>query len=404
MAEPSAAPSFPPPRGCPFEAVDGHLARRETGPLTRVTLRTGDEAWVATRHADVRALLTDPRFSANRLDPNFPLIVGRRLQREDAPRSLLSMDPPEHSQAWRAVVGEFTVRRLAAMRPRIQEIVDEHIDAMLGGPRPADLVAALALPVPSLVICELLGVPYADHDYFQARTKTLLSRKASKEEVVAASDELRSYMDELVARQEADPGDDLIGRQIRRHRADGTEDRAALTSLALLLLVAGHETTANMISLGTVALLQRPAELAELRRDPSRTPNAVEELLRHLTIVEWVTSRVAVADTELGGVPVRAGEGVVTVNPAANHDPAVFADPDQMDLDRGARNHIAFGYGAHQCLGQNLARLELQVVFDTLFARIPTLRVAVPIDELPVKDDATIYGLHELPVTWEQSH
>jgi cytochrome P450 len=394
-------PTFPPPRGCPFDAPDGHLARREPGPLTRATLRTGQQAWVASRHSDVRALLTNPRFSANRLDPNFPLTVGRRVQREDIPPTLISMDPPVHGPARRAVVGEFTVRRLAALRPRIQQIVDEHVEAMLAGPRPADLVSALALPVPSLVICELLGVPYADHDYFQARTKTLLSRTATKDAVRAASDELRSYMDDLVLAKEADPGDDLIGRQIRQRRADGTEDHDALTSLALLLLIAGHETTANMISLGTVALLQRPEQLAELRRDPARTPNAIEELLRHLTIVEWVTSRVAVADTELGGVPVRAGEGVITVNLAANHDPAVFADPAQVDLDRGARNHIAFGYGAHQCLGQNLARVELQIVFDTLFARIPTLRVAVPVDELPVKDDATIYGLHALPVTWD---
>jgi cytochrome P450 len=311
------------------------------------------------------------------------------------------MDPPEHGPARRAVVGEFTVRRLAALRPRIQQIVDEHIDAMLAGPRPADLVAALALPVPSLVICELLGVPYADHDFFQTCTKTMLNRKAAKADVIAASDALRSYMDSMVRAKEADPGDDLIGRQISRQRAAGTEDHEALTSLAVLLLIAGHETTANMISLGTAVLLQRPELLAKLRRDPSKTPNAVEELLRHLTIVEWVTSRVAVADTELGGVPVKAGEGVITVNLTANHDPDVFADPGSVDLDRGARNHIAFGYGAHQCLGQNLARLELQIVFDTLFARVPTLRVAIPVDELPVKDDATVYGLHELPVTWE---
>jgi cytochrome P450 len=205
-----------------------------------------------------------------------------------------------------------------------------------------------------------------------------------------------------VLAKEKEPGDDLIGRQIRQQRAEGTVDHEALTSLAVLLLIAGHETTANMISLGTVALLQRPDQLAKLRRDPGKTLGAVEELLRHLTIVEWATSRVAVADTELGGVPIKAGEGVITMNQAANHDPAAFDAPGRMDVDRGARHHIAFGYGPHQCLGQNLARVELQVVIDTLFARIPTLRVAVPLDELPVKDDATIYGLHALPVTWDQ--
>jgi len=393
--------SFPPPRSCPFDAPAGHLTRREPGPVTKATLPTGQEAWVASRHADVRTVLTDPAFSSNRLDPNFPLLNGRRVQRQDSPVSLISMDPPEHGPARRAVLGEFTVRRLAALRPRIQQIVDEHVDAMLTGPKPADLVTALALPVPSLVICELLGVPYADHDFFQHRTKTLVSRTSAADEVRTAMDELRSYMDELVTGKEKAPGDDLIGRQIRRGRANGTEDHEALTGLALLLLIAGHETTANMISLGTVSLLQRPEQLEKLRHDPDGMPHAVEELLRHHTIVEWVTSRVAVADTELGGVPIKAGEGVLTANMAANHAPAVFADPDEVDLGRGARNHIAFGYGAHQCLGQNLARVELEVVFNTLFARVPTLRVAVPLKELPVKDDAAIYGLHALPVTWD---
>jgi cytochrome P450 len=397
-------PSFPPPRGCPFDGATENMVERRPGPPTRVTLRTGQPAWVASRHSDVRELLASRDFSSDRFDPNFPLLTDRRMRRQSAPTSLISMDAPEHGPARRAVVGEFTVRRLAALRPRIQEIVDEHIDAMLTGPRPADLVTALALPVPSLVICELLGVPYADHEFFQSRTKLVVSRSTSTADAQAATDELRSYMDELVTAKEKDPGDDLIGRQIRQrranHDADHDADHEALTSLALLLLIAGHETTANMISLGTVALLQRPDQLAELRRDPGKTPNAVEELLRHLTIIEWATARLAVADTVLGGVPIKAGEGVITMNLAANHDPSVFPDPQRMNVDRGARNHVAFGYGPHQCLGQNLARVELQVVFDTLFARVPTLRVAVPLEDLPVKDDSTIYGLHALPVTW----
>src|ERR1044072_3083461 len=204
-------------------------------------------------------------------------------------------------------------------------------------------------------------------------------------------------MDDRVAAKEPDPGDDLISRQIR---ANGTEGHDELTSMALLLLMTGHETTANMISLGTVALLQRPEQAEQLRRDPSRTPDAVEELLRHLTIVEWISSRVAVTDTELGGVPVKAGEGVVTMNLAANHDPAGFPEPDDLDFGRGARHHPAFGYGAHSCIGQNLARIELQIVFDALLARIPTLRVAVPLEELPIRDDAGSYGLGALPGGW----
>jgi cytochrome P450 len=387
-----------PPRVCPFH---GDASVNEPGPMTRVTLRSGQEVWAASRHADVRTVLTDPAFSSDRGHPNFPLPNGRRFKRDQFKPSLIMMDPPEHGPARRAVVGEFTVKRLASLGPRIQEIVDEHIDAMLASPdRTADLVHALAQPVPSLVICEQLGVPYEDHEFFQSRSKTLLSNRATPDEVRGASDELRAYMDKLVSTKEAVPTDDLLGRQIRKHRAEGTEDHDALVSLATLLLIAGHETTANMISLGTLALLRNPDQLAVLRADPSKTLSAVEELLREFTIAEFVTSRVAVADTVVGGVEVKAGEGVLTLGNAANHDPDVFADPNQLDISRGARNHIAFGYGAHQCLGQNLARVELQIVFDTLFARVPTLRVAVPVSELPFKDDASVYGLHSLPVTW----
>jgi cytochrome P450 len=370
--------------------------------MTRVTLLDGQEVWAASRHADVRAVLTDPAFSSDRANPNFPVPSGRRLRRETKVKpSLIMMDPPEHGPARRAVLGEFTVKRLAALRPRIQEIVDEHIDAMLANEsKSVDLVSEFAMPVPSLVICELLGVPYADHDFFQSRSKTLLSHKATPAEARAANDELWNYLDKLVSDKKSEPTDDLIGRQIRKQRAEGTDDHDALVSISVLLLIAGHETTANMISLGTLALLNRPDQLAALRADPSKTLGAVEELLREFTIAEFVTSRVAVRDTVVGGVEVKAGEGVLTLGNAANHDPDVFQDPFRLDIERGARNHIAFGYGAHQCLGQNLARVELQVVFDTLFARVPTLRVAVPMSELAFKDDASVYGLHSLPVSW----
>jgi cytochrome P450 len=387
-----------PPRACPF---GGGLSTTEAAPMTRVTLKDGTEAWAASRHADVRAVLTDPAFSADRFNPRFPNPTGRRIQQARPIKTLISMDAPEHGPARRAVLGEFTVKRLASLRPRIQEIVDHYLDEMLASEtRSADLVAAFAQPVPSLVICEQLGVPYADHEFFQSRSKTLLRTTSTVDEVRAASDELRAYLGKLVTEKENEPTDDLLGRQIAKHRAEGTEDHDALVSLSVLLLIAGHETTANMISLGTVALLNQPDQITALRADPAKTLGAVEELLRQFTIAEFVTSRIAVADTTIGGVEVKAGEGVVTLGNAANHDPDVFADPERLDISRGARNHVAFGYGAHQCLGQNLARVELQVVFDTLFARAPTLRVAVPVSELDFKDDASIYGLHSLPVTW----
>jgi cytochrome P450 len=398
VARPSLA--FPLRRTCPFSPPTEYRQLREEAPISRVTLPNGKQAWVVCRHEDIRAMLTDPRFSSDRGNPAFPLLTTRSRPVRGSAASLISMDPPEHGPARRAVVGEFTVKRMQALQPRIQQIVDERIATMLAGPRPADLVRALSLPVPSLVICEILGVPYADHDFFQSRTRRIIGRRTEIDERQTAFDELRSYLDELVAAKEADPGDDLIGRQIRRQRENGSVDHDALVSLTFLLLVAGHETTANMISLGTMMLLENPDQLERMRQDPSKTLTAIEELLRYFTIADLANSRVAVADVELGGVLIRAGEGVLALSGGANRDPDAFADPDTFDIERHARHHVAFGYGPHQCLGQNLARTELQIVFDTLFRRIPGLRLAAPVDELPFKHDAFIFGLHELPVTW----
>jgi len=392
----TAATELPITRSCPYAPPAEHRKLREEAPISKVTLPSGAEVWALTRHEDVRAVLNDPRFSSDRANPNFPLLLlnGQRRALRFRP-SLISMDPPEHGPARRAVVGEFTVKRMAALRPRIQEIVDQHIDAILAGPRPADLVQALSLPVPSLVICELLGVPYADHDFFQTRSAKLLNRTTPADERIAAVDELRDYLDALITRKETEPGDDLLTRQLEK-----TGDREELVSLAFLLLIAGHETTANMISLGTMTLLEHPEALAAIREDRSRTPKAVEELLRYFTIAEFATSRVATEDVEIGGVLIRKGEGVIGLGNTANRDPDVFANPDDLDVERGARHHIAFGFGPHQCLGQNLARMELEIVFNTLFERIPGLRLEKPSGELSFKDDANVYGLYELPVTW----
>ncbi|GAA2532620.1 cytochrome P450 [Pilimelia columellifera] len=393
-------PVFPLPRTCPFAPPPEYDRLRQEEPVTRVPLPNGDWAWAVSRHDDVRAVLTDPRFSSDRTSEKFPrLVKGERLTTETAP-SLINMDPPEHGPARRAVVGEFTVRRMEALRPRIQEIVDGCVSDLLTAPRPADLVRSLALPVPSLVICELLGVSYADHDFFQSRTSLMIARRTPNDERMRAFEELHDFLDSLVAQKEAAPGDDLLGRQVLRQRETGEVDHPGLVSMAFLLLVAGHETTANMISLGTALLLENPAQLDRLRRDPALTLPAVEEMLRYCTIADLATSRVAIADVEIGGVLIRAGEGVLALSNAANRDPSAFARPDDFDIDRGARHHVAFGYGIHQCLGQNLARMELQVVLDTLFRRIPGLQLAVPVTELPFKNDAFIYGLHELPVTW----
>lgn len=397
---PVPAPTYPIERGCPFEPPAQLAGLRDTGPVS-ARLPSGQYAWLVARHADVRAVLGDgTRFSADRAHPAFPRPFAEAPAQPIRPLSLIGMDGAAHTAARRLVVGEFTVRRAEAMRPRIQQIVDDRIDAMLAAGRPVDLVTALSLPVPSLVICELLGVPYADHDFFQRRSSMLLRRDIGGAERSNAMDELMSYLGTMVTEKERDPGDDLIGRQIVRRRAAGGYQRDELVSLAVLLLIAGHETTANMVSLGTLALIEHPAEAAALRADASRTPAAVEEMLRYFTIVDSVTSRVTTEEVEIGGRRIGPGEGVVALGLSADHDPAAFDRPDELDLGRGARHHVAFGFGPHQCLGQNLARAELTVVFDTVLRRLPGLRLAGAVDELPYKDDASIYGIHRMPVEW----
>lgn len=392
--------TIPLPRTCPFAPPAEYTTLREQGSACRISLPNGATAWALTRHEDIRDMLADPRFSSDRSHPDFPTLIGVNPSGNGFRLSLIAMDPPEHGPARRAVVGEFTVRRLNALRPRIQQIVDDHLDAMLAGPRPADLVPVLSLPVPSLVICELLGVPYADHDFFQSRSAALLCQSLPVQERLGAREELRRYLDELIGQKERQATDDLLGRHLAKRRADGSYDHDELVSLAVLLLIAGHETTANMISLGALTLLEHPEDLAAIRDDPGKTPGAVEELLRYFTIAETASSRVATADVEIGGVLIRAGEGVVSLVQAANRDPEAFPEPDDFDIDRTARHHLSFGFGAHQCLGQNLARVELEVVFNTLFRRIPDLRLAAGVEELPFKDDAVVYGLYSLPVTW----
>jgi cytochrome P450 len=290
---------------------------------------------------------------------------------------------------------------MESLRPAIQAIVDDRIGAMLSGPSPVDLVEAFALPVPSRVICELLGVPYADHEFFQANSRTIMTRRSTPEQAAAAMERLLDYLDRLVGEKLVAPGDDLLSMLAERVRARELSRReAALTGR--VLLTAGHETTANMIALGTLALLEHPDQLVELRDtdDPTVIAGAVEELLRYLSIVQTGRLRVAREDIDVGGVTMRAGEGLILPTDIGNRDPAAFPDPDRLDIHRDARHHVAFGFGMHQCLGQPLARVELQVVYGTLFRRIPTLRLATEPHDLPFKYDSAAFGVEALPVTW----
>lgn len=385
-------------RGCPFGSPSIYSQLRRQEPIAKVQLPRGREAWLATSHQDVRAILSDPRFSCNRAHSSFPTLVSdeRTLPTGKVP-SLIGMDPPEHLAARRALTGEFTVKRVGMLRPGIQRIVDEQVDAMLKQGPPLDLVPALSLPVPSRVICELLGVPYADHEFFQANSASIVGRDASALDRDSALGELLVYLDALVTAKQETPGDDMLSRQIAR---GGGSDHDWLVSQAFLLLIAGHETTASMISLGTLAIMQSEEHREYILSDEANLSSAVEELLRYFAIADLVTSRVTVADTEIHGVLVQAGEGIIASTLAASRDPDVFADPSTLDLRRGNRHHLAFGFGAHQCLGQNLARAELGIVYETLFRRIPGLRAAASVEDLPAKDDASIYGLYSFPVTW----
>ncbi|WP_405445283.1 cytochrome P450 [Streptomyces achromogenes] len=394
---------FPLRRTCPFAEPPEYAGLRADTPVARAALKVnGKPAWLVTRHEHVRQVLGDSRVSSNLKLPGYPhqfhipeeLLAQVRLM-------MLNMDPPEHTAHRRMLIPEFTARRVRELRPRIQQIVDEHVDAMLAAGGPVDLVTALALPVPSLVICELLGVPYEDHARFEEWSAALMNHDLSPQEYGAAVQALDTYLDQLVTLKENEPGDDLISRFLEKNRTERVADHTDVVTMARLMLVGGHETTANMIALGVLALLRHPEQMAELRADPALLPNAVEELLRVFSISDSGTARVAVADIEVGDVTIRAGEGILALNNAADHDESVFPDPDTLDIHRKeARAHLAFGYGVHQCIGANLARAELEAVYGTLLRRVPGLRLAAEPEDLRFKDDAMVYGVYELPVTW----
>ncbi|MGK4580174.1 cytochrome P450 [Kitasatospora sp. HPMI-4] len=396
-------PDFPMTRTCPFSPPEKYTGLRASAPVSQATVKvTGRPAWLVTTHEHVKAVLGDSRVSSNLKLPGYPhqFPIPEEMLRE-VRLMLLSMDPPEHTAQRRYLIPEFTARRMRAMRPRIQEIVDARIDAMLAQGGPVDLVTALALAVPSLVICELLGVPYEDHARFEEWSALMMNHDISPEEYGAAVVGLDTYLDELITAKEKEPGDDLISRFIEKNREEQIADHADIVTMARLMLVGGHETTANMISLGVLALLEHPEQLDAIRQDWELLPGAVEELLRFFSISDSGTARVALEDIEIGGVTIRAGEGILPLNNSANHDESVFPDPDTLDIRReDARSHLAFGYGIHQCIGQNLARIELEIVYGTLFKRIPGLELATPMSELKFKDEAMVYGIHQLPVTW----
>ncbi|MEV4434419.1 cytochrome P450 [Streptomyces sp. NPDC049585] len=374
--------AFPPPRYADYRSRDG---------LVVSYLPNGNKCWLVTRHEDVRAVLTDPRISSNPQHAGFPNIsetMGVPKQ-EQIPGWFVGLDSPEHDRFRKALIPEFTVRRVRAMRPAIERTVDGLIDELLAAGNSADLVADFALPVPSLVISALLGVPAADRDFFESRTRTLVAiRSSTDQQRDTATKELLRYINRLVDIKSKWPGDDLVSRLL----ATGSIAPHEMSGVLLLLLIAGHETTANNIALGVMTLLLNPQWIGDDR--------VVEETLRFHSVADLVSLRVAVQDVEIAGQLIRAGEGIVPLVAAANHDASAFECPHRFDPARSSRHHVAFGYGVHQCLGQNLVRVEMEIAYRRLFERIPTLELAVPTQELAFKHDVVLFGLHEMPVRW----
>ncbi|TDD18643.1 cytochrome P450 [Nonomuraea diastatica] len=376
----------------PERPFDPPAELRGLPAMSRLEFADGHLGWLAATAAAARTVLGDPRFSARQEIKHVVTHSSRPGGPGQAapPGFFGSMDPPEHTRYRRLLTGQFTVRRMRLLEPRIEQIAAGRLDAMTAAGPPADLVPAYALPIPSMVICELLGVPYADHDFFQERSSQLVIPGGDP----AAVGDLTAYLREQVRRKRSAPGDDLISGLI----TDLTDEE--LANVALLLLVAGHETTANMLALGVFALLEHGAPLDEDSDD------AVEELLRWLSVLHLgAPLRTALEDVEVAGELVRKGETVAVSLPVVNRDPSVHDDPEALRIDRGAssrtpRRHLAFGHGVHQCLGQQLARIELRIGYRALFARFPGLRLAVPAAEVPLPHDATVYGVTSLPVTW----
>jgi len=365
-------------------------------PGLRRAIWNGQPTWIVSRYQDIRAALVDPRLSADTL----PNIISPSSE-GSTPLIFARIDDPEHHRLRRMMTSQFTFRRTEAMRPQIQELVDHYLNKMIDAGPPADIVRDFALPVPSLVIALLLGVPPEDLELFQHNTSVGLDINSTEEQRVQGFVEMYNYIQELVERKARDPGDDLISRLIIDYVATGQLDHDTVAVNGVIMMQAGHETTANMIALGTVALLENPDTFERLGRtdDPAMIANAIEELMRYLSIVHAQVDRIATEDLTIGGQLIRAGDRLLMSLPAGNWDPEFVDSPETLDVDRKARGHLAFGYGVHQCIGANLARVEMQVAFATLARRLPGLQLAVPPGELRFKE-ADIYGMKELQVTW----
>lgn len=385
-----------------FDPTPALAEIRETTGVRTVLNSFGMTVYLVTRHDDVKQVLSDHERFSNGRPPGFVVPGAPTLSEQELTSAragnLLGLDPPEHQRLRRMLTPEFTIRRIKRLEPRIVEIVQTHLDMMETAGAPVDLVEHFALPIPSLVICELLGVPYEDRDDFQHRSARQLDLSLPVTERLELQRAGRAYMRSLVERARRQPGDDILGMLVREHGTELTDDE--LVGIAGLLLLAGHETTSNMLGLGTLALLRHPQQLATVRDDPDAVGPAVEELLRWLSIVHTAIPRITTTDVEINGVAIPAGQLVFVSLPSGNRDPDFIDAPDVLDVGRGAAGHLAFGHGVHHCLGAPLARMEMRVAFPALLQRFPALRLAEDFADVQFRTFHFIYGLKSLLVDW----
>ncbi|MEU0738909.1 cytochrome P450 [Streptomyces sp. NPDC006134] len=393
-SEPLAYPFAPGP-GLALHPVYAELREQ---PLARVRMPYGEEAWLATRYADVKAVMSDPRFS-------FAEAVGR-----DQPRmrpwaritgGLFALDPPEHTRLRGVVAKQFSARRVELLRDRARGLAEDLLDRIVASGTTADLVEQFAVPFPTTLLCELLGVPEEDHRRFWNWADAKLSDATTDDELREQSAEFSSYVSALFELRRKEPRDDLCSSLLQARDEDGLITEEEMLSLAGDLLVAGFLTLSHQIANFFHRLLTHPEELRRLRERPDLIPSAVEELTRYTQLNSFLLPRYATEDVELGGTVVRAGEPVLIAVAAANRDAAVFPDADELRLDRTGPAHLGFGHGAHFCVGAHLARVELQVALETVLRRLPGLRLAVPESGLRWKTEGMVYGLHALPVAFD---
>ncbi|KAF2816401.1 cytochrome P450 55A1 [Mytilinidion resinicola] len=398
----TSPPKFPFARPAAAEPPVEYASLRATEPVSQVELWDGSHPWLVVKYKDVCSVLTDQRLSKERTRPGFPeMSAGGKAAAKNKP-TFVDMDPPQHMQQRGMVAPIFTKERVENLRPHIQATVDRMLDAMVAarGENPVDLVEKLALPVPSYIIYGILGVPFEDLAYLTEQNAIRSNGSATATEASSANEELLNYLGKLVDQRSSEPKEDLISKLDVEQVKPGHIDKSDAVQIAFLMLVAGNATMVNMINLGVVTLLQYPDQLADLKADPTLAKAFVEELCRFHTGSAMATRRVAKVDVTLGGKLIKAGEGIIASNQSANRDEDIFPNPDVFDMHRKRGNEEALGYGwgEHRCVAEWLARAELEIVFATLFQRLPKLRLAIPFEEINYSPPTKDVGITELPI------